>query len=158
MSEGPSNTKPVSPRKHYSNLKKQLKSVRGQMKTAAKKLFTEESKALFKKHPGLESFSWQQYTPYFADGDPCTFGVYNDSPYIEFDGDPQEGEEEYDEDAFQDGYYVEDGDKSPKANAARDVAHLLGVFAEEDYENMFGDHVRVTVTSKGATTEEYSHD
>jgi len=41
----------------------------------SKTVFTESSQELFEKHPLLESFSWTQYTPYFNDGDTCSFGV-----------------------------------------------------------------------------------
>ena len=30
---------------------------------------------LFDRHPILNAIYWTQYTPYFNDGDPCTFGV-----------------------------------------------------------------------------------
>ena len=28
---------------------------------------------LFEKYPGVKNVRWTQYTPYFADGDPCEF-------------------------------------------------------------------------------------
>lgn len=33
-------------------------------------------KELQTQHPFIESISWQQYTPYFNDGDPCVFRTY----------------------------------------------------------------------------------
>lgn len=46
-------------------------------------------------YPGVENIYWTQYTPYFNDGDPCTFGVYFE-PYINYNveegGDPEDEE------------------------------------------------------------------
>ena len=36
----------------------------------------EFSKDLFDRNPELENFGWTQYIPYFNDGDPCEFGLY----------------------------------------------------------------------------------
>jgi hypothetical protein len=38
-------------------------------------LLTEMFKEFFEQNAGVDSLSWQQYTPYFNDGDPCTFRV-----------------------------------------------------------------------------------
>src|SRR5688572_30748584 len=32
---------------------------------------------MFEKHPDLISLRWTQYTPYFNDGDACTFSVHD---------------------------------------------------------------------------------
>lgn len=49
-------------------------------------LFVESSRELFEKYPYLERFSWTQYTPYFNDGDECTFGVNSDACDIVING------------------------------------------------------------------------
>lgn len=46
------------------------------------KIFEAAAQDLFAAYPALESFAWRQYTPYFNDGDVCTFGVYADEPTI----------------------------------------------------------------------------
>ena len=56
-------------------------------------VFTESSQELFDKHPLLESFSWTQYTPYFNDGDTCSFGVNEEPRRVTINGitfDPDE--------------------------------------------------------------------
>jgi hypothetical protein len=40
------------------------------------KFFKEAVKSLFKEFPKLKSFSWNEYTPHWNDGDECSFGVY----------------------------------------------------------------------------------
>lgn len=32
-------------------------------------------KGVFEAHPEVEAIRWQQYTPYFNDGEPCVFGL-----------------------------------------------------------------------------------
>ena len=39
-------------------------------------------KELFDKYPNVSSIGWVQYTPYFNDGDECTFSVYLDDLYV----------------------------------------------------------------------------
>jgi hypothetical protein len=45
------------------------------LKKNVQQLFNMQIKELFSKQPVLNSFSWAQYTPYFNDGDECTFSV-----------------------------------------------------------------------------------
>jgi hypothetical protein len=42
------------------------------------KLFKEAVKEIFKKNPGLESFSFDEYAPHWNDGDECVFSVHLD--------------------------------------------------------------------------------
>ena len=44
--------------------------------------FKKGTEELFNKHSKLESFYWNQYTPYFNDGGPCYFRVHNEEPSI----------------------------------------------------------------------------
>jgi len=50
------------------------------MEETAKGLFTEMSTELFNENPTLMGFGWTQYTPYFNDGDVCTFRCNSDYP------------------------------------------------------------------------------
>lgn len=43
-------------------------------------------KAIFDQYPDLEEFSWDQYAPYFNDGDPCEFSVHSDYPEVKLKG------------------------------------------------------------------------
>jgi hypothetical protein len=44
-------------------------------KKALQKYLKEKFKELFIKYPEIETASWTQYTPFFADGDICIFGL-----------------------------------------------------------------------------------
>ncbi len=49
-----------------------------ELEELTKKDLTASIVAIMNTSPYIESISWTQYTPYFNDGDPCYFNVYND--------------------------------------------------------------------------------
>src|SRR5271170_2714472 len=65
-----------------AKLKKQQAAVEKEMANVAKAAFKEMSAGLFKANPALVSFSWAQYTPYWNDGDTCTFSSYAEYPTV----------------------------------------------------------------------------
>ncbi len=42
-----------------------------------KATFTETLKLFFEDHPEVAMVTWEQYTPYWNDGESCEFGTYN---------------------------------------------------------------------------------
>lgn len=149
----------MSTMEKFAALKNELKTLREEIKEKSKIIFKEASAELFKQHPTLKEFSWTQYTPYFNDGDACNFGVHNDE--ISFTTD--DGEEEYwsggGHYSTKDGRYVHvpAGDTSHN-RAGLSALEFLHHFDKDDYEALFGDHVRVVVTKDGVTAQECSHD
>lgn len=139
---------------------KQMNAELEEMKKAhlekSKAMFTEVSKMVFDKHPILESFGWNQYTPFFNDGDECTFSAHTSEPDINgLDND----DEVY--------YMVNEtnwkGEKSEKYDpimkaAYDDVVEFLNNIDDSVFRDMFGDHVSVTVSKTGTEVEEYDHD
>ena len=127
------------------SLKKQLEDLKKEYLKAGKKAFVEESKKLFKDNPKMTDYSWTQYTDYFNDGDPVHFHAHTDSPSIN-------------------GYCWEYGEKDDSLTeeeckaAIETVKEFLYQFDNDVLEHLFGDHVKVTVTKKGATVEHYHHD
>lgn len=96
-------------------------------------------KPLFEKYPSVEKVRWNQYTPYFNDGDTCEFSAHIDSLAIN-DDEMYDGSDE-------------------NADAADDFSTALGEIPEEMLKEIFGDHVEVIVNRDGTVeTEEYSHD
>ena len=127
----------------------------------AKKKVTEQGKGelskafveLFDKHPTLKAVKWTQYTPYFNDGSPCTFGINEWSAKIDgrkskYDDDDEDGDS-----SFVGEYELE------RSEALKDdIDALFRVASEEAFEASFGDHVKVVATRDGFDIEEYSHD
>ena len=106
----------------------------------SKKLLEEGSKFLFDNYPELQKFSWTQYTPYFNDGEQCTFRAGNEYPEVN-----DEGEELY---------------SSDKRSFAKPLKEFLSIFDDETLEILFGNDVRVTVDrNTGVSTEDFdNHD
>jgi hypothetical protein len=135
-----------------------LKAVKAKFATEGKTAVHEALQELFEKHPKLESFKWQQYTPYFNDGSPCEFGVHSIDSFT-FDG--EEDPELFDySTATRENGYKSARLGSDELHAAYDAINTLSAqleAAEEVLEAVFGDHVEVTVTRDGISVDEYNH-
>jgi len=108
-----------------------------------KKDFSPMLLPLFQKYPDVKSISWQQYTPYFNDGDSCEFSVRNDDIYING----------YDE------YEMSKADREKFSPAKTEFEDLLTSIPEDFYKDLFGDHKEVKILCNGEIeVEEYEHD
>lgn len=119
------------------------------IETEGKAALKEEFAAFFRDNPKITAVRWRQYTPYFNDGDPCTFGVREFGYKI--DGKDDDGGD-YD-DGFYSTWSTEIGEHKRAAEAFEE-----SVRDEDVFESIFGDHVRVTATAAGYEVDEYSHD
>jgi hypothetical protein len=153
----------------FKDLKKQMANAKKTMQETAQRLFTEMSADLFKKHPNLLSFAWQQYTPYWNDGDTCTFSALTEYPTVTIqaeDGIKVRHNENYGETVWLDPEdeeieHVADSEKYEKEieKVSGKVADFLQNFEDEDLEIMFGDHMEITVHANGKVdTESYDHE
>lgn len=94
-------------------------------------------KPLFEAHPTFYSIKWHQYTPYFNDGDECTFSSM--ANYA---------------DAFD-----EEGEELDDMTSIEDFQEVLGEISDDFYRDLFGDHAEVTVYRDGTiSVDEYDHD
>jgi hypothetical protein len=147
----------------YEELKARLEDLKKQVQEAAKEFFADGSKTFFEEHPTIESFGWAQYTPYFNDGDPCYFGVNRDREAVfvndvrGYDVDTGVAWPGYNAPQAQKDAYVKAVDEALVDYQA--VEDFLSVFSEDDLEEMFGDHIKVTVYRDGrCETTDYEHD
>lgn len=114
-----------------------------------KGVFEEAAKEFFAANPEITSFGVTAATPYFNDGDPCIYDVHRDYPMVNgFDCNRGEWLDEAKNETDEE---IPDG-------AAEKVAEFLNNFDDGDFLCMFGDHIRITVTPAGVTTEDYEHD
>lgn len=60
-----------------NEFKQRVEEARNELKQKCHQVFTEVSSDLFTRFPALEKFHWTQYTPYWNDGGPCHFDVYD---------------------------------------------------------------------------------
>lgn len=99
-------------------------------------------KPLFAANPTIQYVTWTQYTPYFNDGEPCTF--YSNHSYAGIFGS---------RDVLDESYY-EDGDIEDAVlpQAFRDIP-------DDIMQACFGDHVQIIVSREGKVeVDEYNHD
>lgn len=134
----------------------------------SKGMFTKVAAFLFEKHPKLESFQWEQFTPYFNDGEECTFSARVDYPQIN-------GEEygegktravdrsygQYDNVTRSYPNYKETPNPDYDAEldaAGKEVKEFLNTIDEQALRDMFGDHKQIKVTREGTEVEDYDHE
>lgn len=128
-----------------------------------KEIFT----AFWEKNPAIKAVIWTQYAPYFNDGDPCTFSVY-DSYFTnaegedlnQISGEEYEGENEsvWVEYSFG-GPYDGDTPEGVDVDSTKELSKFLCSSALEDaMKATFGDDCRVVATREGFQIEEYYHD
>lgn len=123
---------------------KQIEATKKELADKLKKQFKDLFVPFFDKYPEVKRFRWKQYTPYFNDGEPCEFGVYDlEAYYNETDSD-------------------EDDDSDGNLNSYHGVDEALALafnsIPSDLMKSIFGDHAEVTVTRGGITVEEYEHD
>jgi hypothetical protein len=142
---------------------------------------------LFDAYPFVKSVSFTAYTPFFNDGDTCEYNVHHDycnfngydedrdvsgegvdvlqlakeTIYVE---EPNPG---YDPSNIQWGshrnktHWVKkpNPDFNPLYKEAVDAfREALAVVDDDNWMDMVGDHVKVTITRNGIETDEYDHD
>lgn len=136
-------------------------SSRGEQGTAAE--FLAEIDAVLAIE-GVEAVRWEQFTPYFNDGDACEFGTHELG--VKFVGEDTAGDYE---DGFLNGWiigyrdssgnypYRPDSVSTEKATAFNEAAPNLARYEDVLREN-FGDPAQVTATTDGFSVEFYDHD
>lgn len=117
--------------------------------------------------PHVVALKWMQYTPYFNDGEPCTFGIYDARIVFDFGledgGDWDDGSYgvfdlfEYTSRDYRDRKFEVEGHDTTEHYKA------LEAFDNSDrWERVaqlnFGDHAEVTATKAGFDVEYYEHD
>lgn len=155
--------------KAYLSARDKRKKAQEEAAEVAKAAFTAGIAAVFAAHPVLEGIRWTQYTPYFNDGDTCTFGCHIEDGDVKWAGEFRDGTEE-NEDGDEDGleedalYIFSDKRKAtdPKTLAKKAIIEFSKQFEDGDYLSMFGDHAQVTITRDGSgvkiDSEDYDHD
>jgi hypothetical protein len=150
--------------------------LRAEAKEKVEAVFKEAALELFTEYPNLKRISWTQYTPYFNDGDACTFRSTHDSPAIYFTSPTPDEEEDEDYGRYEEewstwSYYDypvnRTGTKTLKTTLTEDqlaqlktgeaVNEFLHNFDDEDMENLFGDGYKVIITAKGIEVDDFDH-
>lgn len=128
-----------------------MKAIKKELKQKGNALVREAFEDFFQKHTEVLEVRWTQYTPYWSDGDTCTFGVngFVGVTQVELDDD--------DIDDFD--LYCEGCTETSLSEAAEsDLYDIQRLLDTDDFlQDMLGDHLMVKVTRSGVETEEYEH-
>jgi hypothetical protein len=118
----------------------ELDRLKKEYSKTASEVLEEGFKDIFAKYPEVETISWEQYTPFFNDGDVCEFGINSD---VEINGKSE--------------WELEEGaETSP---AYQEASDLLTSIDEDVFEHIYGDHVKVTIHRNGKSeVDEYEHE
>jgi hypothetical protein len=122
--------------------------------------------------PTIVEFGWRQYTPYFNDGEPCTFSAHGTWVRTDADEDTDEDELEmwghrslgkvsgHRDEAT--GEWVTDPYEGPDEPRYRRCKALEKAIEGGAFEHVlldaFGDHANITVRRTGIEVEFYDHD
>lgn len=133
----------------------------------AQEAFKEVFKQFWTDHPTIEYVVWNQYTPYFNDGEPCTFSVGEISGLTKVghekwqeDGGWAEEYAAYTYDYTKKKYEASEGEtiSEEEADSCVNALNELAKLPDDIYLDMFGDHATVIATREGFSVEEFSHD
>lgn len=156
--------------KRLKEKQKEISDLKKQMITESNSIFTDLTKEFFDENPELKSFGWNQYTPYFNDGDTCEFSANTD--YIYINGEHVDDCDWINEKTVTnwgkwnnttkvyEGRVEIDNDKWNKSlsDITTEIKDFLGHFEDDFFISQFGDHSEITVTREGIDISDYEHD
>lgn len=131
-----------------------------------KESFNEVVKDFFELVPSVKKVVWIQYTPYFNDGDSCTFGVYSPT-FCNFIDEDDEFTSYYDTSELEQGQWACESYsfKNKKSKLlSKDEVELVNFLSsliesnEEFMLDIFGDHQVIVLTTDGIKQEWFEHD
>ncbi len=155
-----------------NDLEEKIQEIEKQIKRDGEQIMKELFIELFNELPKVQAVRWAQYTPYFNDGDPCIFNVYE--PEFKVDAPEIDSGERYHDDDYDDedsGYQYGDSDYpwiTPWYNGIHENPEWEGlkIFNNALCSNtmervclaIFGDHSEVVATRDGFDVTEYYHE
>lgn len=144
--------------------KVEITRIKAELKDKIQENFHGMAGELFNTYPELKSFGWRQYTPFFNDGEACTFSSNHDCPSV--NGVDRYGDDEVEEGAIdimtnskEKDYDGPNPNFNPYYKEIIDtLTEFLNQFDDDDMYDLFDDHVTVKITPEGCFTEDYDHD
>lgn len=145
----------------FTKLVEEFETVRAELMKKAQAVVNEKFQELLNAHPEITMITWNQYCPYFNDGETCEFSIndwyVSNAPYDDFENVSSYGEYEGGtEDIFVKGSW---DDKSKKYKDVWDFEKFANSTLGHDvFLSAFGDGVEVRVTKDSITIDDYDHD
>lgn len=159
--------------KEFEKINTEFQNQKTQACEKFKAAFEAFMKDFFKLVPQVKQVHWDQYTPYFNDGDTCTFSVNEPyfSNYLHNSDEDDYDEDEEDEDTEKEDKYEwgittwEIRDQEYTTYGLNEEQKNLLVFVndmiygnEDFFYEMYGDHQQIIITEKGIENDYYEHD
>ena len=170
-------------KKEIANFEEKRKVLVAELRTQFPALFKE----LFDKSNLIESIGWTQYTPFFNDGEECTFRVHISELYIneeheeeidwldkrmyatitlerlkehkEFNSSPLGYSHYKDKKVGEQGVFKNPNLNEFEYNIIEEFKEILESIPEDFFKDLFGDHSQVTVYKNGSIkVDEYDHE
>lgn len=152
-------------------LKTKVAELNKQVREESQRLLNEGFAEVFAKYPKLISFSWNQYTPYFNDGDECTFRVNTDSLLPSFTDESAEdhdyeystGDCTWNPKTKQYDYETISDEKKLNNETFEEICAIVNAIDDDTMKATYGNHITVTVSknedgSLKTSTDDYEHD
>jgi uncharacterized protein (UPF0297 family) len=121
----------------FNQFSTQMAALRSQMEQQAQSVVDGVLKEIFDNNPQLKAITWEQFTGYFCDGDPCEFGIWD--PDIHWEG-PVD----------QIWCYRGSDDQRAHPELCEAQKEIANIFTDEAFQELakmsFGDHMRIEVT------------
>jgi hypothetical protein len=163
-----------------SEMNTQMAKIENEFREKMQALFTNAAKTFFVECPDVKAIAWNQYTPYFNDGEECVFNVnevhfYGGNDNFDIrnydlqalsyeDLDPTDEIEEddgawYISTSSWRGGNAESIEKLGQKQYDSIIAMQSIIAGNEDIMRaLFGDHTLVAITKDETITEEFEHD
>jgi hypothetical protein len=152
-------------------LKAKVAELNKQVREESQRLLNEGFAEIFEKYPKLLSFSWNQYTPYFNDGDECTFRVnvyslipdFTDESAEDHDYEYSKGDCEWNSKTKKYDYSPLSDEKKLNNEAYDELVEIVNAIDDDTMKATYGNHITVTVSKNEdgtlkTSTDYYEHD
>jgi hypothetical protein len=137
-----------------NNIKAKIEEIKAKKKAMIAELrvdFPQLFETFFEQNEWLNSFGWTQYTQYWNDGEETSFYVCADDDNLEINGERAYDQDWYDCFWNQDRYkkHISETVDIAKCKVVGLLAETINSISSEFYRDLFGDHIRVTITRGG---------
>lgn len=131
--------------------------IRDKLMNEAKELVKPMLEDFMITHPDLEAIGWTQYTPYFNDGEECTFSVHGLAASTSCERDEGSLYGEGWQDVYSYSIELPEGFSQSTWDDLNKLGRALSSI-DTELQFIFGDHSMVVVTRDGVEVSEYEHD
>lgn len=141
-----------------AEIRKMKAELNAKIKATGKEALQEAFSSFFEANPKIKGVVWRQYTPYFNDGDACTFSVREPHVLALEEDVPDDYSAEYHYEFCLDGEDVFEAGGADGLGE-KELTELWNDVMDEDvFKAIFDDHVEVVAHRGGFDVEEYSHE